>query len=103
MPDLAQHSRIIRERLYADYHGMFREPGGDLAHPFITPGSEAYADCLWDWDSWLSNVALRQILLESGDAEKREAAVRHERGCILNFLGYDTLPGWIPIVMFRER
>lgn len=99
----ADHISLIRHRLAADYLGMFRESGGDLAYPFITPGSAAYDDCLWDWDSWLSNIALRQILLDHGSAEAREQAVRFERGCVLNFLTYETLQGWIPIVMFRQR
>jgi putative isomerase len=50
---------LIEEKLTSDYAGMFREPGGALKHSFLTPGSDQYADVLWDWDSWLSNVALR--------------------------------------------
>jgi neutral trehalase len=38
---------------------MYREPGGEIPHPFITPGSAQYCDVLWDWDSWLTDVALR--------------------------------------------
>jgi putative isomerase len=53
---------LIEEKLSADYAGMFRESGGSLKYPFLTPGSDQYADVLWDWDSWLSNIALRQIL-----------------------------------------
>ena len=59
---------LIEEKLSADYAGMFREPGGALKHPFLTPGSDQYADVLWDWDSWFSNIALRQILAKSGSA-----------------------------------
>jgi len=53
---------VIEEKLATDYAGMFREPGGAVRYPFLTPGSDQYADVLWDWDSWLSNIALRQIL-----------------------------------------
>jgi len=45
-----------------------------MPHPFITPSSQQYADVLWDWDSWLTNVALRQILLEAGDAQAQDEA-----------------------------
>jgi len=38
---------------------------------------------LWDWDSWLSNVALRQILLENGNEKDREQAIPYEQGCVL--------------------
>ena len=32
----------IEEKLTSDYAGMFREPGGALKHPFLTPGSDQY-------------------------------------------------------------
>ena len=41
--------------------GMYRQAGGSLHFPFLAPGSSQYLDMLWDWDSWLSDVALRQI------------------------------------------
>ncbi|MFW6303018.1 MAG: glycoside hydrolase family 37, partial [Candidatus Sumerlaeota bacterium] len=60
---------IIREHLTSDYNGMYREAGEKIKYPFLTPGSEQYADVLWDWDSWWSNIALRQILREVGEKE----------------------------------
>ena len=42
---------LIEKKLSADYAGMFRESGGSLKYPFLTPGSDQYADVLWDWDS----------------------------------------------------
>jgi putative isomerase len=66
---------VVRGALHKDYRGMFREEGGAFAHPFITPGSQRYADVLWDWGSWLSDVALRQILLEVGTDEDRRRAL----------------------------
>lgn len=77
---------LIRKHLLTDYQGMYREPGAPMAHPFLTPGSKSYDDVLWDWDSWLSNVALRQVLLEAGSEEERRRALPYERGCVLNFL-----------------
>jgi putative isomerase len=80
---------------------MLREPGGALAHPFIVPGSAQYLDQLWDWDSWLTNVALRQIAHESADDATVEALRPYERGCILNFLSGTSWHGWMPIVLGR--
>ncbi|MBZ0303004.1 MAG: glycoside hydrolase family 37, partial [Anaerolineae bacterium] len=54
----------IRQHIRANCQGMYREAGDNLPFPFLAPGSAQYADVLWDWDSWLSNVALRQVLLE---------------------------------------
>ncbi|GAG07136.1 unnamed protein product, partial [marine sediment metagenome] len=81
---------------------MFREPGGALKHPFITPGSQSYNDVLWDWDSWLANVALRQILIEIGDSKEKSNAMKYEKGSILNFLSNTGKRGWIPILITRD-
>ena len=94
--------QIIKESIYRDYTGMFREEGGALKYPFMTPGSEEYNDVLWDWDSWLSNIAIRQILLNIGDEELSEEAVRYEQGCVLNFLSFCGIDGWIPINVKRD-
>jgi len=81
---------------------MYREAGDAFAFPFITPGSNSYADALWDWDSWLSDIALRQILLDKGtEKDKKEARV-YEQGCILNFLSYCHSDGWMPITIDRK-
>ena len=60
--EIAADIAVIREHLHRDYSGMLREEGGAFKYPFLTPGSAQYPDILWDWDSWLSNVALRQVL-----------------------------------------
>jgi hypothetical protein len=57
---------------------MFGEPVGALKYPFITPGSSSYNNTLWDWDSWLSNIALRQILLDKGSEKNKEIAKAYE-------------------------
>lgn len=106
---------VIRQHIFAEYKGMFKPPKGYLKYPFITPGCSSYQDQLWDWDSWLTDIALRQILLENGsDADKKEA-LKYEEGCVLNFLNavdrgripvvigpsnkdiMDTGPGFIPL------
>lgn len=93
---------LIRKHVQADYPGMLRDKGGAFAHPFITPGSAQYPDILWDWDSWLSNVALRQVLDECATPEQRAKALVHEQGCVLNYLSYGGFDGWVPIILKRD-
>lgn len=99
--DWKKFSVIIKKYIYQDYKKMYREKGGNFKYPFLTPGS-SYSDQLWDWDSWLSDVALRQILLENGSEKDKEQAVKYEQGCVLNFLSYCDIDGWIPIVIQRD-
>jgi len=97
-----KYSSLIKEKIHADYMAMFRPAGESLKYPFLTPGSKQYADVLWDWDSWLSNIALRQILDESGSAADKKEASQYEQGCILNFLNYCNIDGWMPIMIGRQ-
>ena len=99
--NVKRYTKICREHIYRDMKGMYREAGEALPYPFLAPGSAQYNDVLWDWDSWLSNVALRQILLEHGTKKDREEAIRYEQGCILNALAYGGMDGWIPIWIER--
>ena len=93
---------IIKKIISKDYKGMYRKEGESLKFPFLTPGSAQYADVLWDWDSWLSNVALRQILLDTGTKADKAEALQYEQGCILNFLSYAEIDGWVPIMIGRK-
>ena len=86
----------IKEYAYDNFRAMLRRPQGVLRHPFIVPGSASYNNCLWDWDSWLTDLALRQIYTDTGadTAELEE----YEKGCILNFLEhFDEETGRMPI------
>ena len=59
-----EHRDLIKQHIYGDYKQMYRQPSGiALKFPYITPGSQQYAHVLWDWDSWLSDIALRQTLI----------------------------------------
>src|SRR5512145_1617982 len=98
---LTAHIQRIRDHVLANYQGMYREAGDNLPYPFLTPGSAQYADVLWDWDSWLSNVALRQTLLENGDVVAAQRALKYEQGCVLNYLTYGGMDGWLPILIVR--
>jgi putative isomerase len=102
MTDLTHYISIIRKNLFENYPGMLREAGGNMPYPFLTPGSDQYADVLWDWDSWLTNVALRQIVLEADDKDVSVKLQPYEQGCVLNFLNHGGMDGWIPIVVNRS-
>ncbi|MBS3821082.1 MAG: glycoside hydrolase family 37 [Phycisphaerae bacterium] len=104
MSELQQHIHRIRQMVCGDYHGMYRDEGDAFQYPFLTPGSAQYDDVLWDWDSWWSNVALRQILAEVNDPAEYEKARPYERGCILNWIHLSRQSnhrGWIPISCAR--
>ena len=100
--NIKKYKSICREYIYKEMKGMYREAGGALKYPFLAPGSNQYLDMLWDWDSWLSNIALRQILLEHGNEKDREQALKYEQGCVLNSLSYGGMDGWIPIWIERN-
>ena len=77
-----------------NYRKMFREPEGNLHWPYIVPGS-VYSGSLWDWDSWLTNVALEQFV--------QEDIRSYEQGCIKNYLEQTDPDGRIPIVIFPTK
>mgnify|MGYP003312977239 CR=1 FL=1 len=54
-------SNIILEYALKNYEKMFREPKENLEYKFIVPGS-VYNNTLWDWDSWLTDVAISNTL-----------------------------------------
>ncbi len=77
-----------------NYKKLFREPAGSLNYKFIVPGS-AYASQLWDWDSWLTDVALHQIT----DEDFSEYAY----GCIRNFLEHMDEHNRIPMMIAPDK
>ena len=103
LPDsVRENIAIIKKYVFQDYKQMYKPPVGALLYPFITPGSHSYANVLWDWDSWLSNVALRQILQDQGTSADKSEAVAFEQGCVLNYLAYtDSLDGYMPMVISK--
>ena len=97
------YKQLCKENIGKDYKQMFRDAsGGALVYPYITPGSQGYANVLWDWDSWTSDIALRQILEERGSAEDKEKALVYEQGCILNFLHHTGEDGYMPMCIDKD-
>ncbi len=97
-----KYAALCKKYIYKEMNGMYREPGKALKRPFLAPGSSQYLDMLWDWDSWLSDVALRQILLDKGTKADSVKALKYEQGCVLNSLDYGGMDGWIPIWIERD-
>lgn len=99
--EIERYKSLCRDHIYADYKQMYRSGGqGAFIHPYLTPGSKSYSNVLWDWDSYFSDVALRQILLDTGSDSDRAEALEYERGCVLNYLEYTDLnDGYMPMVI----
>ncbi len=97
--NVEKYKKICRENIHKVKKGMYREPKGSLRHKFITPGCDAYLDNLWDWDSWLSGIALCQIMLETGNKADFNECMEYQKGCIYNALDYCGLEGYIPIII----
>ncbi|MDE6373079.1 MAG: glycoside hydrolase family 37 [Clostridia bacterium] len=95
MKSIDKYVNLINDYVRAHYKKMFREPKGILKYHFIVPGS-CYSNELWDWDSWLTDIALRQL---NGIDDISE----YEKGCILNFLTNTGENGETPIVISPER
>ena len=89
MENYTEYKKLIMDYAKGNYDKMFRQPAGNLKYKYLVPGS-VYNDCLWDWDSWLTNIALRKIGT-SADLEE------YEKGCILNFLENMEDDGRMPI------
>lgn len=91
--------RALKQYIAKDYRKMYREKGGIFPYGFLTPGSACYSDVLWDWDSYFSDVALKQILRDTGDDPAQ--ALEYERGCVLNYLHFTGTDGYMPIAVTR--
>lgn len=76
------YNKVIYNYIKDNYNKILREPGGQLKHRFLVPGA-VYAKELWDWDSWLTDVAITQVAQQEG--ELREL-FSYQKGCIKNFV-----------------
>lgn len=97
MTDTAKYIDLIKNYSKDSYFKLTREPMERLKYPFIVPGS-VYKYQLWDWDSWLTDIAIRQIISDNsgnGEADFYEC----EKGCILNFLDHTDADGKMPIMI----
>ena len=95
-----KYSDLIKNYSKEAYKLLLREGQGYLAHPFIVPGS-VYSYDLWDWDSWLTDIAIRQILADNG--ESADEFIGYEKGCVINFLENQKENGKITIMINSEK
>lgn len=94
-----KYKKLITDYAYSNYRLIFREPAGMLKYPYIVPGA-GYTDSLWDWDSWLVDVAIRQIFVNLGEETDY---VEYERGCLMNFLDHTRESGCMPALLTPTR
>ena len=97
---MENYINAIKEYSKNEYKKIAREATGALKYPFIVPGS-VYQNQLWDWDSWLTDIAISQIHVDN--AESDEEYIKYEKGCILNFLDAAKEDGRIPILVSCDK
>lgn len=97
MPDISKHINLIKNYSKDSYFKLTRQPMKRLKYPFLVPGA-VYKYQLWDWDSWLTDIAIRQIISDNAGAGEAEF-LECEKGCILNFLDHTDEDGKMPIVI----
>ncbi len=95
--------KLYEEKIYDyiknNYYKILREPQGQLAHRFIVPGA-VYDMTLWDWDSWLTDIAITQVAVKEGTLAAFED---YQKGCIRNFVEHmGKTNGKLPIVITDE-
>ena len=88
-----KYGNLILEYTKKNYRACMREASGQLKHPFIVPGS-CYTDSLWDWDCWLTDLALSAVAEEN--------ITEYEKGCVLNFIDFVAEDGTTPINITPE-
>ena len=87
---IEKYGELILNYVTENYTKVFREASGIMHYKYIVPGS--VYESLWDWDSWTTNIALREVASSDDIGE-------YEKGCVLNFLDYVDEHGRIPILI----
>ncbi len=94
--DIEKAKKLIKDYSYTDYTKMLKEPEGRIVDHFIVPGA-GYSKSLWDWDCWLANIAIRQILTDTNQSDAD--FLKYERGTVTNFFHNELPDGRIPTDM----
>lgn len=90
------HEEQVLNYIENNWQKLLRSPKGLLRYPLIVPGA-CYAYSLWDWDSWLTDMAITPIVRRDG---KMEEFFPYQQGCILNFCEHmEPTTGWMPIMI----
>lgn len=93
------YEKIINEYVSQSYKRMLSPAIGDFKFPCLLPVA-GYSHELWDWGSWLSDVAIRQIMADNGAENGLD---EYEKGCVLNFLDFAKPDGSIPLVIPTDK
>ena len=88
--EIEKYGELILKYVKENYKKVFREANGIMNYKYIVPGS--IYESLWDWDSWTTNIALREVATSEDIGE-------YEKGCVLNFLDNVDEYGRIPILI----
>lgn len=98
---MKQEIEAIRSYLKEATQNMLCEPAGVLAYPYIVPGDCCYSTTLWDWDSWLTDIGLRQV--KANFPEILPQLEESEKGCIRNFAAFTEDDGYMPICIEKTK
>jgi len=88
--DLSKYITALKEYINNSYKKNFREPTDRHPYKFLVPGAN-YTSQLWDWDSWLTGIALFDI--------DDPSIADYQKGCVLDFLSAIDDQGRIPVVV----
>lgn len=86
--EIKKYIGIIKDYIGNNYRRNLREASQRFPYPFFVPGA-SYSDQLWDWDSWLMQVAFNEFAGKDIEA--------YEKGNVLDFLEFQDGDGRIPI------
>ena len=98
--NVSKYIAIIRKKHSSDYKGMYREPMESLKFPFWFREASNM--------EWIFGIGIRgfrtllfdKFCLKMEMMRIKKEALKHEQGCVLNFLSYGGYDGWIPICLW---
>lgn len=103
MSTYEENHRIVVDFIRGTLKATERAASGLLRHPYMSPGSSAYATHLWDWDSYWTILAALRISRENNDTAFLEELRPFAKGTFINFLEHQGADGALPICMDPVR
>ena len=97
MLKIEKYIRLIKEYSRDNCLKITRQPEGRLKFPYLVPGANCYESQLWDWDSWLTDIGISQIMYDNDMDKSRYSEC--ENGCIRNFAINTDSEGRMPILI----